>query len=56
MIDATIINDAELLEKAKEIKRKKSREYNRKWRKEFKEKHGVDYETFTIMRKLSKGE
>jgi len=56
MIDATIIKDAELLEKAKEVKRQKSRDYNRKWRRDFKEKHGVDYETFVIMRKLSKGE
>ena len=56
MTDLNIINDAELLEKAKEHKRIKSREYNKAWRRKFKEQHGIDYDTYIIMRKLKKGD
>lgn len=55
MIDSTIMNDAELLEKARERKRERSRLYMQKWRREFKEKHGIGYQTYLDMKHIKEG-
>lgn len=55
MIDTNIINNAELLEKAREVKRQKSREYSREWRRKFKEEHGINYNTYLLMKHIQEG-
>lgn len=55
MIDSTMLNDAELLEKARERKREKDRAYMRDWRRKFKEKHGISYTTYLDMKHIKEG-
>lgn len=55
MIDTSILKDTELLEKAREEKRNKSREYNKEWYRNFKKKHGIDYNTYLLMKKIKEG-
>ena len=55
MIDKSIINNAELLEKARERKREKSRDYSREWRRKFKEEHGINYNTYLTMKHIQEG-
>ena len=55
MIDTTIIKDTELLEKARIEKREKSRVYARENRRRFKEKHGIDYNTYLTMKRIKEG-
>ena len=44
------------MEKAKKVKRAKRNEYNKKWYRDFKEKHGVDYHTYLEAKHLKDAE
>lgn len=55
MIDTSIINDKELLEKARELKREKSRVSQKEFRRKFKEKYGINYNTYLDMKHIKEG-
>lgn len=55
MIDESIINDKELLEKARELKREKSRVSQKEFRRKFKEKYGINYNTYLDMKHIKEG-
>lgn len=56
MVDVNILNDAKLLEKAKEERRRKSREFIKKKREDFKKEHGISYDLYLQMRRMKEGE
>lgn len=51
MIDTSILNDQGLLEDAKQKRREQRRAYDREWRRNFKAKYGVPYNTYLLMKK-----
>lgn len=51
MIDTSIIDDKTLLEDAIKMRRERRRAYDREWRRNFKEKYGVSYDTYLLMKK-----
>lgn len=55
MIDTTILNDAELLEKARERQRVRGRIAQKEFRRKFKEKHGISYTTYLDMKHIKEG-
>ena len=52
MIDTSIIDNSELLERAKKIERAKRNEYQKSWRKRFIEKHGIEPNLYYEAKKL----
>ena len=52
MIDTSILADADLMARAKEAKREKRNEYARKWRRRFKETHGIEPSLYYEAKKL----
>lgn len=55
MIDSSILNDAELLEKARERSRERRRISQREYRRKFKEKYGISYTTYLDMKHIKEG-
>ena len=56
MIDTNIINDTDLMEKAKKAKREKRNEYYKKWRKRFIAEHGIEPSLYYEAKRLKNAE
>lgn len=55
MVDSSILNDAELLEKARERSRERGRVAQKEFRRKFKEKYGISYTTYLDMKHIKEG-
>lgn len=56
MIDTSIIDNAELIERAKRAKRAKRNEYYKVWRRRFIEEHGIEPSLYYEAKKLKEAE
>ena len=56
MIDASIISDSDLLEKAKAEKRAKRNAYQKQWRKRFIAEHGIEPAVYYEAKRLKKAQ